>query len=61
MQIIATKLRKVDPAEVDEADFAPLPAVAVDKLVLRLGEILRGMDDPALADPRRVLPDGRGA
>ena len=48
MQIIATKLRKVDPAEVDEADFAPLPAVAVDKLVLRLGEILRGMDDPAL-------------
>ena len=48
MQIIATKLRKVDPAEVDEADFAPLPAVAVDKLALRLGEILRGMDDPAL-------------
>ena len=48
MQIIATKLHKVDPAEVDEADFAPLPAVAVDKLVLRLGEILRGMNDPAL-------------
>ena len=48
MQIIATKLRKVDPADVDEADFTPLPAVAVDKLVLRLGEILRSMDDPAL-------------
>ena len=32
----------------DEADFTPLPAVAVDKLVLRLGEILRGIDDPDL-------------
>jgi len=48
MQIIATKLHKVDPAEVDEADFIPLPAVAVDKLVLRLGEILRSINDPAL-------------
>ena len=48
MQIIATKLHKVDPAEVDEADFTPMPAVAVDKLVLRLGEILRTMNDPAL-------------
>ena len=48
MQIIATKLRKVDPAEVDEADFVPLPAVAVDKLSLRLGEILRGMGDANL-------------
>lgn len=48
MQVIAVKLRKIDPAEVDQADFAPLPAVAVDRLVLRLGEMLRGMDDPAL-------------
>jgi 3'-5' exoribonuclease len=48
MQIIATKLRKVDPAEVDEADFTPLPAVAVDKLSLRLGELLRGMTDANL-------------
>ena len=48
MQIIATKINKVDPSEVDEADFVPLPAVAVDKLVLRLGEILRGMNDPVL-------------
>jgi 3'-5' exoribonuclease len=43
MQIIATKLRRVDPAEVDEADFVPLPAVAVDKLLLRMGEMLRGL------------------
>jgi 3'-5' exoribonuclease len=48
MQIIASKLRKVDPEEVDEADFAPLPAVAIDKLMLRLGQMLRGMSDPAL-------------
>jgi len=48
MQIIATKLHRVDPAEVDEADFTPMPAVAVDKLVLRLGEILRTINDPAL-------------
>ena len=48
MQIIAVKLHKVDPSEVDEADFAPLPAVAVDKLVLRLAELLRGLQDPAL-------------
>jgi 3'-5' exoribonuclease len=48
MQVIAVKLHKVDPAEVDEADFTPVPAVEVDKLVLRLGEILRGMNDPDL-------------
>jgi 3'-5' exoribonuclease len=48
MQIIATKLRKVDPAEVDEAEFKPVPAVAVDKLVLRLCEMLRSMNDPEL-------------
>jgi len=48
MQIIATRLHKVDPAEVDPEDFAPVPAVAVDRLMLRLGEMLRGMNDPAL-------------
>jgi len=48
LQLIATRLAKVDPAEVNEADFTPLPAVAVDKLMLRLGEILRGMSNPHL-------------
>jgi 3'-5' exoribonuclease len=48
MQIIAVKLHKVDPSEVDEADFAPLPAVAVDKLLVRLTELLRGLKTPAL-------------
>ncbi len=48
MQLIATRLTKVDPGEVDEEDFTQLPAVEVDKLVLRLGEMLRSMTDPAL-------------
>ncbi len=48
MQLIATRLTKVNPSEVDEEDFTQLPAVEVDKLVLRLGEMLRGMTDPAL-------------
>lgn len=48
MQIIASKFYKVDPAGVDEGDFTPVPAVEVDKLLLRLGEILRGIDDADL-------------
>ena len=48
LQLIATRLAKVDPAEVNEDDFTPLPGVAVDKLVLRLGEILRDMSNPHL-------------
>ena len=43
MQIIAAKLRKVEPSEVDESEFTPLPPVAVDKLMVRLGEILSGL------------------
>jgi len=48
MQIIATKLSKIDAGEVNEDDFTPLPAVEVDKLVLRLAELLRGMTNPHL-------------
>jgi 3'-5' exoribonuclease len=48
MQLIATRVTKVDPGEVSEEDFTPLPAVAVEKLALRLEEILRGMSDPDL-------------
>ena len=43
MQLIATRVTKVDPAEVSEDDFTTLPGVEVDKLMLRMGEILRGM------------------
>ena len=49
MQLIVTRLTKVSRNEVNPDDaFAPLRAVEVDKLVLRLGEILRGLTDPAL-------------
>ncbi len=48
MQIILSKLRKIDPSEVEESDFVPLPAVEVDKLMLRLGEILRSLEDVEL-------------
>lgn len=48
VQLIATRLSKVDPREVNEEDFLPLPGVEVDKLSLRLNQILRGMSDPHL-------------
>ncbi len=48
VQLIATRLTKVDPSEVNEEDLTPLPAVEVDKLMVRLGEILRGLTDPHL-------------
>jgi 3'-5' exoribonuclease len=48
VQLIATRLVRVDPDEVDPDDFAPLQAVQVDKLVVRLGEILRSLTDPGL-------------
>jgi 3'-5' exoribonuclease len=48
LQLIATRLTKVDPSQVDEEEFIPLPAVAVDKLVIRLAEMLRGMTNPHL-------------
>ena len=48
VQLIATRLSKVDADDVNHDDFQPLRAVEVDKLVLRLTEILRGLADPAL-------------
>ncbi|NQT40333.1 MAG: HD domain-containing protein [Planctomycetes bacterium] len=48
MQLIATKLTKADPSDVDADDFQPLAAVEVDKLVVRMAEILRGMSNPHL-------------
>ena len=43
MQLIVTRLTRVDAREVNPDDFTPLKAVEVDKLVLRLTELLRGM------------------
>jgi 3'-5' exoribonuclease len=48
LQMLLTRLSKVDPAEVDPADFIPQPAVDAEKLQKRLSEMLRGMNDPAL-------------
>lgn len=44
MQLIISRLTKVSATEVNEDDFLPLAAVDVDRLMIRLGEILRGMD-----------------
>jgi len=48
MQMIVTRLSRVDRSEVDEDDFQTLAAVDVDRLLLRLGELLRGLGDVAL-------------
>jgi len=45
VQMIATRLTKVAPKEVDEDDFTPVPAVEVEKLVDRARELLRGMNN----------------
>ncbi len=48
MQVIISRLGKVEPSEVNEDDFTPLAAVDVDRLVVRMGEILRGTENPHL-------------
>jgi 3'-5' exoribonuclease len=48
VQLIATRVARATPKDYDPDDFAPLRAVEVDKLVVRLGEILRGLTDPGL-------------
>lgn len=48
MQLIVTRLEKVSPSQVDENDFILLGAREVERLLRRLGELLRGMSDPHL-------------
>ncbi|MBN2021733.1 MAG: HD domain-containing protein [Pirellulales bacterium] len=48
MQLIATRLSRVDPGTVSEDEFQPLAAVDVDRLVLRMSEMLRAMEDTDL-------------
>jgi 3'-5' exoribonuclease len=48
MQLIVTQVSRVSAEEVVEDDFCMLSAAAIDRLVLRLGEILRSMKDPHL-------------
>jgi 3'-5' exoribonuclease len=47
-QLIITRLTKVEPSEVNEDDFTPVASVDVDKHVVRMGEILRGISSPHL-------------
>lgn len=48
MQLIVSRICRVEGTEVVEDDFTALPAVQVDRLVVRLGELLRGMTSPHL-------------
>ena len=48
MQLIATRIGRVDAKEIVEDDFTSLSAVKVDKLLVRLGELLRGMGNTHL-------------
>ncbi len=48
MQVIISRLTKVEPSEVNEDDFTPLATLDVDHLVVRLGELLRSITNPHL-------------
>lgn len=48
LQLIATRLQRIEPSEVNEEDFTPLCAVDVDRLALRLADLLRSMTTPTL-------------
>jgi 3'-5' exoribonuclease len=48
VQLILTHIEKVEPKEVSPDDFTPVASVDVDKLVVRMGEMLRGLSDPHL-------------
>ncbi len=43
MQVLAKDVEKTDPATVEESDFETLSTVDVEKMVARVGELLRGM------------------
>lgn len=48
VQVIISRLTKVEPSEVNEDDFRPLATRDVDHLVVRLGELLRSITHPHL-------------
>jgi 3'-5' exoribonuclease len=43
LQMIVTRIDKVDPAEVDEAEFQTIDSAEIDKLASRLAQMLRGV------------------
>lgn len=48
LQLIVSRIQRVDPGEVDPADFTPVAPCEVDQLMNRLAELLRGLRNPAL-------------
>ena len=48
VQLILSHIEKVEPKEVNPDDFTPVASVDVDKLVVRMGELLRGLTNPHL-------------
>lgn len=48
MQLIATNICKARYEEVEPGDFMPLSPAEIDRMALRLGEMLRGMSNPHL-------------
>jgi 3'-5' exoribonuclease len=45
LQFIAQRVERVNSTEVDESDFVTLQGAEIDRLVTRLGEMLRGMSN----------------
>lgn len=48
LQLIAANICKARYEEVDPADFMPLTPAEIDRLAVRLGELLRSMNNPQL-------------
>jgi 3'-5' exoribonuclease len=48
LQMIARNVTRVPATDVDPTDFVPLVSVDVDRLAVRLNELLRGMSSPHL-------------
>ncbi|MEX2120358.1 MAG: OB-fold nucleic acid binding domain-containing protein [Pirellulales bacterium] len=48
LQLIATNVCKARAEEIEHADFMPLGPGEIDRLTVRLGEMLRGMANPHL-------------
>ncbi len=48
MQLIASRVTRLERTEVNEDDFMPVTTVQVDKLLGRMTELLRGMSNPHL-------------
>lgn len=48
LQLIATNICKARPEEIEYADFMPVSPAEVDRLTVRLAELLRGMANPHL-------------